>query len=225
MPANIRVSFVYRHYYHVEPTWNHWTMEYRGNFRFPHLHNTRHPGKLGVCVPNVKLNVKPVQYLIESLDRQNDRWEHIHGGATRLKDVEHYSEEIWLQPIYYHIKAFCRKFGVDCDWPILLSQQILHNNPGFLGQDMHLDCFGQYVVVLVALHPCRSTLFLDVEYKNFSKKKNSTDAYPYKWYKEHVLETGLNMGEIVIFFTNTPHAAPPNNSQYNRFPPLSYNIF
>lgn len=156
------------------------------------------------------------QLIVESLERKDHKWESIHGGATRLKDEGSFTNELWFQPILTHVQVFCHRFGIDCDWPILLSHQILQNPPGFRGQDMHLDCYGQYIVVLVALHPCRSTMFLDVAYCKDSKTKLSGSGYPYKWWKERIVETAMKTGELLIFFTNTPHAAPPNTSKYNR---------
>lgn len=131
----------------------------------------------------------------------DDAWESIHGDSSRI------FVDCCKMPHYHTVvngaSLFWAKQTKKTSWPLVVSEQILRIDANDKGQYLHLDSIAQYVVALVPLHRCRSTLIANAPYVNTGKV---TKGYEQHWTKYQLLGDMLNAGDVLYFFSNTPHA-------------------
>lgn len=122
-----------------------------------------------------------------------------------------------LQRIKSVVEIFLSDSGIKCpaDKITLVSEQIISTPPGNVGQQMHLDTWESYPTVIIYLTAGKSTRFANYDYYDVSKK-HKTDPemrYPFDWNKCETCEWNVAPGDLVVFWSNFPHCAPPNTSK------------
>lgn len=137
------------------------------------------------------------------MNLNEDKWDHIHGDASRVfiegENLPHFN------PILNIVMRFYKKQTKKIVYPILVSQQVLLKKPKARGQYLHMDSLKQYVVAIVPLNRCRSTLVLDIPYVNVGLGLK-VHKYPTNWCSFERLGDMMDPGDVMVMWSNAIHA-------------------
>lgn len=104
-------------------------------------------------------------------------------------------------PVYNIVMRFFKTQTKKVIHPVLVSQQVIWKRANSRGQYLHMDTLTQYVVAIVPLTRCRSTLMLDI---NYPCEKN--EKYPMDWCSYPRLGDMMNPGDVMVMMANAIHA-------------------
>lgn len=154
------------------------------------------------------LSPTQVTALLANLTR-SDNFEDLHDLTKSKKTKRICGLEIELPDnVNICIKNFLKDFQKQDQTTTRVSVQYLIALADAPGQAYHLDTWFQYLTLVIYLTPSISTIFLDTDYSDVS---DNAQGYPTSWPpNETARYTSVKPGDITVFWSNTPHAAPPN---------------
>lgn len=155
-----------------------------------------------------KNQVAPLQGLLKKEEKATFQMFH---DLTRSKKTQRISGLDLPLPsqITAVLENFCDDFYNTKQTITRVSMQYLIALEEAPGQAYHLDSWQKYLTMVIYLTPSLSTIFMDVDYVDVSLDGNV--GYPSEWpHNVNSRYTVVNPGDVTIFWSNTPHAAPPN---------------
>lgn len=137
---------------------------------------------------------------------------YIHGSLERLKKFP-LSDLTFFGRIQWAVTMFYKYNRLPYSTITLLSEQLLGAPKDNAGQEYHLDTFSRFATVIIYLTKGKSTKFAPYSYCDLSvDDPPEHELYPSDWENISPLMWNVGIGDIAIFWSNFPHAAPPNSA-------------
>lgn len=143
----------------------------------------------------------------------------MHGSCTRFKRFGLSSNTELFTRIRKAVDVFYTSQGHECELENVkvISEQLLFSHPPNHGQSLHIDAWKQYCTVVIYLTAGKSTKFGNTKYFDVGDRNMEADErYEFDWSKIPLIFWNVGPGDMTIFWSNLPHAAPDNQGTKDR---------